>query len=229
MSDELKSCAFCFGCASPIKMSAGLSGTTGYDQWHAVRCKACGATIGESDRRFRSKDEAIAAWNRRALSSCAASAKDNSDHVAVQLAEPESSLKAARWDALLSSARIRILGAAGFDGASDYRHFGMEIWTKYGKRGQFELAEGNAYGRKILTEYADAILQSGCAALEQNHRPNEQASVGVGEQYKKDAERYRWLRFADLDALASTNWGAGEVYTGEQFDAAIDAAMKEQP
>jgi len=44
----------------------------------------------------------------------------------------------------------------------------------------------------------------------------------------KDAERYRWLRHADLDALAAANWGSGgEVYTGEMFDAAIDAAMQQ--
>jgi hypothetical protein len=46
---------------------------------------------------------------------------------------------------------------------------------------------------------------------------------------RKDAERYRWLRFADLDALAAVNWGnGGEVYEGEKFDAAIDAAMDAQ-
>ena len=42
---------------------------------------------------------------------------------------------------------------------------------------------------------------------------------------RADAERYRWLRHGDLDALAKENWGTGEVYEGEQFDAAIDAAM----
>lgn len=44
---------------------------------------------------------------------------------------------AKRWRALLGSARIRILGSAGFDATAhpgenpDYRHFGMEIWTHY--------------------------------------------------------------------------------------------------
>jgi ferredoxin len=30
-----------------------------------VSCKACGLCVGASDRRFRSKQEAIAAWNTR--------------------------------------------------------------------------------------------------------------------------------------------------------------------
>lgn len=43
----------------------------------------------------------------------------------------------------------------------------------------------------------------------------------------RDAARYRWLRHGDLDALAEANWGNGsEVFTGKQFDSAVDAAMK---
>ncbi|MGP1125030.1 hypothetical protein [Serratia sp. CY56464] len=65
---------------------------------------------------------------------------------------------AERWRAMLGSARIRILGIAGFDapvppgGDPDYRHFGMEIWTHY----PGWMAEKNEYGIDTLTQYADA-------------------------------------------------------------------------
>ena len=65
---------------------------------------------------------------------------------------------AKRWRALLGSARIRILGSAGFDATAhpgenpDYRHFGMEIWTHYPNW----LHEKNEYGIDTLTQYADA-------------------------------------------------------------------------
>lgn len=67
---------------------------------------------------------------------------------------------AKRWRALLGSARIRILGSAGFDATAhpgenpDYRHFGMEIWTHYPNW----LHEKNEYGIDTLTQYADAML-----------------------------------------------------------------------
>lgn len=42
----------------------------------------------------------------------------------------------------------------------------------------------------------------------------------------KDAERHRFMRFADLDAMREKYWPEGEVPTGDAYDAAIDAAMK---
>ena len=66
MSEELKPCPMC-GCAATfVKHSEGMPGTQGYDQWDAVACKHCRATVGASDRRFRNRDDAQAAWNRRA-------------------------------------------------------------------------------------------------------------------------------------------------------------------
>lgn len=63
--DRLKPCPFC-GCkATFIKHSAGVPGTQGFDKWDAVACKHCRATIGASDRRFRSRDDAADAWNSR--------------------------------------------------------------------------------------------------------------------------------------------------------------------
>lgn len=55
----------CGGSARHIKHSAGLPGTMGHDTWHAVACASCGITMGACDRRFRSRKEAAAAWNRR--------------------------------------------------------------------------------------------------------------------------------------------------------------------
>jgi hypothetical protein len=64
---------------------------------------------------------------------------------------------AARWQALLSSARIRVIGTTGFD---DYRprrdtplHFGMEVWSDF-PRPQYP-----EYGAKVLTEYADELIR----------------------------------------------------------------------
>lgn len=66
---------------------------------------------------------------------------------------------AARWRALLSSPRLRILGTAGFfedspGHADGYRHFGLEAWTMHD-------AVDNEHGAKILTEYADAMIAKG--------------------------------------------------------------------
>ena len=67
---------------------------------------------------------------------------------------------AKRWRALLGSARIRILGSAGFDATAhpgenpDYRHFGMEIWTHHPDWPH----EKNEYGINTLIQYADAML-----------------------------------------------------------------------
>lgn len=65
MSDELKPCPMCEGPARHVKHSAGISGTMGYDAWHGVACSGCGANVGASDRRFRYRSDAAAAWNRR--------------------------------------------------------------------------------------------------------------------------------------------------------------------
>jgi hypothetical protein len=65
MTTELKDCAFCNGPAVFVKHSAGMPGTMGWDAWHAVECKSCGATIGAYDRRFRDNDEAAKVWNLR--------------------------------------------------------------------------------------------------------------------------------------------------------------------
>lgn len=61
----LAPCPFC-GCAATfVKHSAGIRGTQGFDQWDAVACKHCRATVGACDRRFRCREDALNAWNRR--------------------------------------------------------------------------------------------------------------------------------------------------------------------
>jgi hypothetical protein len=48
-------------------------------------------------------------------------------------------------------------------------------------------------------------------------------------ELRKDAERYRWLRHADLEEASAKHWPNGEVPEGDEFDGAIDAAMKDRP
>lgn len=62
---ELLPCPMC-GCAATfVKHSAGVRGTQGFDQWDAVACKHCRTTVGACDRRFRNREDAATAWNRR--------------------------------------------------------------------------------------------------------------------------------------------------------------------
>lgn len=66
---------------------------------------------------------------------------------------------AQRWEAFIRSARLRMLGSAGFrepqgaGGPKGYRHFGMEFWTHYDA--SFEL--DNSHEVKLLEAYADAM------------------------------------------------------------------------
>lgn len=65
MNLHLEDCPMC-GCAATfVKHSAGMPGTQGFDKWDAVACKHCRTTIGACDRRFRCREDAATAWNRR--------------------------------------------------------------------------------------------------------------------------------------------------------------------
>ena len=65
MGAELLPCPMC-GCAATfVKHSAGFQGTQGFDKWDAVACKHCRTTVGACDRRFRCREDAAEAWNRR--------------------------------------------------------------------------------------------------------------------------------------------------------------------
>lgn len=65
---ELLPCPFCGCAAGYVKHSAGMLGTQGFDKWDAAACKHCRATIGACDRRFRCREDARDAWNRRVAS-----------------------------------------------------------------------------------------------------------------------------------------------------------------
>ena len=88
---------------------------------------------------------------------------------------------AKRWRALLGSARIRILGSAGFNVVAhpgenpDYRHFGMEIWTHYPNW----LHEKNEYGIDTLTQYADAMLAAAPQEVQGEHRIRDEMDMGA--------------------------------------------------
>ncbi|HDZ2036394.1 TPA: DUF551 domain-containing protein [Klebsiella pneumoniae] len=114
---------------------------------------------------------------------------------------------AKRWRALLGSARIRILGSAGFDATAhpgenpDYRHFGMEIWTHYPNW----LHEKNEYGIDTLTQYADAML---AAAPQPQNEPQNIPEIIPG-----------WIQVSERmpeDRISVILWDAeiGEVTSG---------------
>lgn len=68
MADKIEAlldCPFCGCAAGYVKHSAGVKGTQGFDSWDAVACKHCRATVGACDRRFRCREDARDAWNRR--------------------------------------------------------------------------------------------------------------------------------------------------------------------
>jgi len=60
MADELKPCPFCGGWARVYKFERRLC-----DSWHVI-CYECGAGTDE----MRTKEGALAAWNRRAERTC---------------------------------------------------------------------------------------------------------------------------------------------------------------
>lgn len=69
------------------------------------------------------------------------------DHVAMQE-------KAALWDALMGSARLRLLGWAE-PTPTGYAHFGLEALTVYPG---YDFTEGNRRAREVITAYARAAL-----------------------------------------------------------------------
>ena len=108
-------------------------------------------------------DEMLAATCEKHIQALVTWVKDRKPLQSAPVALEGVLLGAKRWRALLGSARIQILGSAGFDAVvhpgenPDYRHFGMEIWTHYPDWPH----EKNEYGINTLTQYADAMLQGG--------------------------------------------------------------------
>jgi hypothetical protein len=108
-------------------------------------------------------------------------------------------------------------------------------------KGRAELSTGEAVAenletvRKLLLLSAEPFDKA-CSLVAEIHEGMKRQAIkdltttplkpSVNELVEKDAERYRWLRHADLDELAENNWGkGGQVYEGEELDAAIDAAI----
>lgn len=82
---------------------------------------------------------------------------------AAPVADPDDALDAARWRALIGSARIRPIGAAGCDQSSPHfqlglAHVGVELWTRYGDGIECD----NALGVRWLKTYADQAIVAGC-------------------------------------------------------------------
>lgn len=70
-------------------------------------------------------------------------------------------IAAQRWNALINTARIRVLGYAGLDKQAhpdgreygDYAHLGLELWTQHPPT--LDRYEDSKHNIKLLTEYAD--------------------------------------------------------------------------
>lgn len=61
---------------------------------------------------------------------------------------------AKRWDALLNSGRIRIIGSGGL--GTEHQHFGVELWDSYDKKYGADLEQ--AEGKQVLEKYVDTII-----------------------------------------------------------------------
>lgn len=104
--------------------------------------------------------------------------------VATRTAEGADKRDAERWRAFINSPRIRIIGSAGLNGDTDpngnphgnYAHFGMEIWSVFGRNYSAallkDLDDGNVSGRALLVKYANK-----CIAAQAAH----QASAPTGD------------------------------------------------
>lgn len=78
-------------------------------------------------------------------------------------------LAAARWNALLSTPALRLLGEANVtrhDVNADYCHFGAELWTVHGGYGRG--TEGNEHMQKVLTAFADRMIRNNEMAKSMN-------------------------------------------------------------
>lgn len=81
--------------------------------------------------------------------------------IAREAKRARNSTSAQRWDALLSSPAIRILGHSSViknPSESGYAHFGMEIWSIHS--GRYYGGEQIQQGRDILTAYADIMIRN---------------------------------------------------------------------
>lgn len=233
MSEELKSCPFC-GSAPALE---------DYRTAWAVRCQCGACVLGErapepdSDMGdaywARYEASAITAWNRRAQ-------RDDYD----SLQQRCSNLETVQRAGLERSGRIKAAaGALGWtavheDGPLDFiirkatrcleleQHMGASLNILVRERDALR-AELNA---RPTTEAYDAA----CSAL-WKHRDDETALRAEVEALRKDAERYRAIRYSlsGLPGCSHTAMPAisvpmcyGLTYTPDGLDDAVDHAME---
>lgn len=61
--------------------------------------------------------------------------------------------KAKKWDALINSDLIRILGSGGL--GENHQHFGMEIWDVHPPQEHYN----SEFGRDVLNTYVETIIK----------------------------------------------------------------------
>lgn len=88
-------------------------------------------------------------------------------------------------------------------------------------------------GPDSMRAIAEAAWNASRAALDDLVRTSEELGLynepPVVSAEARDAARYRFLRHADLDFMAAKYWPGRDVPEGDEFDAAIDAAMGTPP
>jgi hypothetical protein len=110
-------------------------------------------------------------------------------------------LDAERWQALIGSARVRVLGSAGLTSAKDpngnpwngYAHIGLELWTRHD-------APSNPIAITWLTKYADIARLEGLG-VEANIQEAIDASLG---RAIRGADRYTGSLGLHFGARGST-------------------------
>lgn len=122
---------------------------------------------------------------------------------------------ARRWNALMASARIRVLGSAGLnsDGtradASDYIHFGMEFWSAYGPKSDAEQFEPeNVLARAMLRSLAEMTMMGSdeaaarAAAEADQHEQLLGAAIILGAETRYVLENFEAMGMTDACELS---------------------------
>lgn len=178
---ELLPCPFCGGVA---RLDIGKQVFEDAE----VSCVKCGCQGPNYDDGFGREDNArlaTYAWNTRATPTPPIEGRD---------ADVERD--AARWRALMSSDRIRMMGCAGFDFADDGtvnlragvgHHMGVEVWDKHPARGD----DCDTRGRKVLLAYVDARHRlAALASAPEQHSANGEVQKGEVTIAEREARRH---------------------------------------
>lgn len=143
---ELLDCPFC-GCkATFVNHSAGVAGTRAFDKWDAVACKHCRATVGACDRRFRSREDAASAWNRRI------------QHAALATQQPRGEVVVTTDKA----GNILFVSRQVFDKDDPYKSEIVEVLAQAPTQQPQGVPEGRVLVPKVPT---DSMVGAGCMEL----------------------------------------------------------------